>query len=147
MKVINKKARFRYELLDRFEAGIVLTGAEVKSVREGHISLAEAYVRLHSEEIWLVNANISPYKFADNKDYDPTRTRKLLLHRQEIVSLTHKLASKNLVMVPTVIYTHGRRIKLEVALARPKKFWQKKEAIKRKDLDREAERVLGSINK
>lgn len=142
MKIVNKKARFRYQLQDRFEAGIVLTGAEVKSVREGRISLAEAYVRLHNQEVFLINANIAPYKFADNRGYEPTRTRKLLLHRKEITSLSHKLESKNLVMVPTAIYTQGKRIKLEVSLAKPKKLWQKKEAIKKKDLERETEREL-----
>lgn len=142
MKIINKKARFRYQLFDRFETGIVLTGAEVKSIRQGKLSLGEAYVRFHENEIWLVNANISPYQFADNRNYDPTRTRKLLLKRREITSLVHKQESKNLIMVPTAIYTHGKRIKLEIALAKPKKLWQKKEAIKRKDIDRETEREL-----
>lgn len=144
MKIINKKARFKYEILDRAEAGIVLTGAEVKSVRIGHISLAEAYVKIREGEVWLVGANISPYKFADNKNYDPTRSRKLLLSKKEILGLEQKMEAKNLVLAPAAIYTKGKRIKLEIALAKPKKRWEKKETLKRRDIMREMEREAAS---
>lgn len=142
MKIINRKARFRYELLERVEAGIALTGAEVKSIKAHRMSLAEAYVRFHEGEAWLINAMIPPYKFADSRDYDPTRTRKLLLHQRELLSLGQKMAQKNLSLVPTAVYLKNNRVKLEIALARPKKLWQKKEAKKRADIEREMEREL-----
>jgi SsrA-binding protein len=144
MKVINKKARFKYELLDRLEAGVVLTGAEVKSIKQQHLSLGEAHVRLLNGEAWLINAHVAPYPFANTRDYDPTRTRKLLLSRRELLRLTQTLEQKKLVLVPTAVYTKKGRVKIEIALARPKKTWQKKEALKRADLDREAERELSS---
>lgn len=128
--------------MDRLEAGVVLTGAEVKSVKQKRISLGEAYVKLISGEAWLVNAHIAPYQFAANKDYDPTRSRKLLLSRKELLSLSQKMEQKKLVLVPTAAYTKRGRVKIEIALARSKKTWQKKEAKKRKDLDREAERIV-----
>ncbi len=142
MKVINKKARFDYELLDRLECGIALTGPEVKSVKLGHISFSDSYVKFIDNALWLVNANISPYKFADNHDYDPIRSRQLLVHKKELLSLVKKLETQNLTLVPTAIYTHKHRVKLEIALARGKKEWQKKEKIKMRDLEREKQRAL-----
>jgi SsrA-binding protein len=142
MKIINRKARFNYELLDRFEAGIVLTGPEVKSAKAGHVSLAESYVRFLEAGLFLINANISPYKFADNKDYDPIRSRKLLIHKKEMLSLQKKMETKNLSLVPTAMYTKKNLVKLEVAMARGKKEYEKKEKIKRRDLDREKEKSL-----
>jgi len=142
MKIINKKARFRYELLERVEAGVVLTGAEVKSVKAGRMSLAEAYVKIQDGEVWLINATISAYQFADTRDYDPTRTRKLLLHDREILALGQKIEVKHLVLVPTAAYTRGNRVKLEITLARPKKLWQKREVLKRRDIMRETEKSL-----
>ena len=126
------------------EAGIVLTGPEVKSAKASQVSLAEAHVRLRDNEAWLIGATISPYPFADNRAYDPTRTRKILLHKKELLKLSQKMENKNLVLVPTAIYTKKNQVKLEIALAKPKKKWQKKEAKKRADLDREAERELQS---
>lgn len=143
MKIINRKAKFKYEFLDKIEAGIALTGPEVKSIKNGHINLGDAYVRIDpNQEIWLVNANISPYVFADNRHYQPTRSRKLLLHKKEILSLLKKMEAKNLVLVPTACYTRKRQIKMEVALAKAKKQWQKKETIKKRDLEREMQRDL-----
>ena len=146
MKIVNKRARFNYELLDRYEVGIVLTGPEVKSAKAGHLSLVEAYVRLIGEELWLINATISPYKFADNEDYDPVRSRKLLLHRREILSLARKVEGKNLAIVPTAAYTKGSRVKLEIALARGKKEFEKREKIKKRDLEREKARVMKNMH-
>ena len=93
MKIINKKARFNYELLDRLEAGIVLTGPEVKSVKLGHLSLTESYVRILDNQLFLLNAQINPYKFADNQDYDPKRTRKLLVSKKQLIHLSQKIDS------------------------------------------------------
>lgn len=137
MKIINKKIGFDYELLDRIETGVVLTGAEVKSLFAGQASLNEAYVKVIDNELFLVNAHIHPYQFADRRKIDPKRTRKLLLHRKEILSLQMKMQAKNLTLVPTVWYNKGHQIKLEIALARGKKVWQKREAIKKADLARE----------
>ncbi len=143
MKIINRKAKFNYELLDKIEAGIALTGAEVKSVKQGHINLGDAFVRIDpNQEVWLVNANVSPYAFADNRHYDPTRSRKLLLHKKEILSLLKKMEAKHLALVPTACYTVKRQIKIEVALAKGKKQWQKKETIKKRDIEREMQRDL-----
>jgi SsrA-binding protein len=143
MKVVNRKARYNYELLDKFEVGVVLSGAEVKSVKEGKISLDDAFARINDEgEVWLYNAHIHPYQFADNRDYKPTRPRKLLLHKKEIISLKSKVEAKRLVLVPTACYLRGRTIKMELALGKGKKTWDKREAIKRRDLEREAEREL-----
>jgi SsrA-binding protein len=142
MKIINRKARYDYFLLERFEAGISLTGAEVKSVKEGRIRLDESYVRILEDGAWLVNANIAPYQYADSSAYKPTRSRRLLLHKKEILSLTKKMETKNLSLVPVSCYTKKGRIKLEVALARGKKKWDKRAAIRQRDLAREVQRAL-----
>jgi SsrA-binding protein len=142
MKIINKKARFNYDLTDRFEAGIVLTGPEVKSARNGHVSLGESFVRLTGDELYLINATISPYKFAASEDYETKRSRKLLLHKKEIAELKRKMEGTNLTIVPTAMYTKNRRIKFEIALAKGKKQYEKKETKKRADLTREQERAL-----
>ncbi len=142
-KVINRKARFNYELLDRIEAGVVLTGAEVKSVKQGKVSLNESFARIdENQELWLHNTHIHPYQFADNKDYQPTRTRKLLLKKKEILSLTKKTETKNLALVPTAVYTKKGRVKVELAIGRGKKKWDKRAAIKKRDQEREARRAL-----
>ncbi|NMC36595.1 SsrA-binding protein SmpB [Candidatus Beckwithbacteria bacterium] len=146
MKIINRKARFNYELLDRFETGIVLTGAEVKSAKAGHVSLAQAHVRLMGGELFLINATISPYKFAGNQDeQEPNRIRKLLMHKSELLSLTKKMESSNLTLAPTAMYTKHHKVKVEIALARGKKQHQKKQKIKEQDLDREAQKILKTI--
>lgn len=140
MKIVNKKATFDYDILDRFEAGIILSGQEVKSLRGGHGKLEGSFVRLMNAEAYLVNAQIFPYAFARTEGYDPKRTRKLLLHRKEIVSLISKIEGSNLTLIPLSWYTTGRRVKLEVGLARGKKQYQKREKIRREDQKRELER-------
>lgn len=142
MKVFNRQARYEYFLLERFEAGIALTGGEVKSVKEGRIRLDESYVRLLTDGAWLINATIAPYRYASNRDYKPARSRRLLLHGKEILSLTKKMESKNLALVPVSCYTKKGKIKLEVALARGKKSWDKRAAIRQRDLNREAQREM-----
>lgn len=146
MKVVNRKARYEYELLERFEAGIVLTGAEVKSVKKGQVKLDDAFVRIDDNlEAWLINSHVHPYQFSDNKDYNPTKSRKLLLHKKQIISLLKQKESKKLNIIPYSCYTNKGIIKLQLALARPKKKYQKKEVIKRRDLDREMERDLKNL--
>ncbi len=140
MKIVNKKAYFDYTILDRFEAGINLMGAEVKSLKGGHASLDGSFVRLIGSEAYLVNAQIFPYPYARLEHYDPKRTRKLLLHKKEITSLKSKTEGSHLTLVPLFWYTKGPLIKLEIGLARGKKQYEKREAKRREDQKRELER-------
>ena len=137
MKIFNKKAKFNYNLLEKYEAGIALTGKEVKAFRKGAVDLSSTYGKIIDGEVYLVGANFSV-------DTDPTRSRKLLLHKKEITSILTKLKAKRLTLVPTKMYNKRRLVKLELALAKPKKQFSKKESKKRADLDREAERELRS---
>lgn len=140
MKIINKKATFDYEITDRFEAGIALTGPEVKSLRGGHGKLEGAFVRLIGSEAFLVNAEIYPYQFARLEKYDSKRTRKLLMHKKELISLKSKIDGGNLTLVPLSWYTTGRQLKLEVGLARGKKQYEKREKLRKEAQKRELER-------
>ena len=140
MKIVNKRAHFDFDLKERFEAGIHLTGAEVKAIRLGHADLTGSFVRVRGSEAYLVNSKIFPYQFARPENYQESRTRKLLLHKKEIVSLKAKTDGANLTIVPVSLYTTKTYIKVELALGKPKRTFDKKEAIKRKDLDRELER-------
>ena len=145
-KVFNRKARFNYDILERFEAGVILSGPEVKSVKQGNIRLDDAFIRIDkNQEAWLVNSHIHPYKFAMNKDFIPNRSRKILLHAKEILAIQKIIEAKNLALVPTSCYTKKGKVKLELALAKGKKQWQKKEAIKKRDLQREMARELKEI--
>lgn len=142
MKIINRRAQYDYELLERFEAGINLQGQEVKAVREGHADLTGSFARIVGSEAYLVNAKIFPYQFARTENYDLSRTRKLLLHKKEILALKQKTEGSNLTIVPVSMYTTPRLIKVELALAKPRKKFDKKERIKRRDLQREVEAEL-----
>jgi len=134
----NKKAFFNYELLDTFEAGISLLGSEVKSIREGRISLKESYAEVKDGEVFLLHCHISPYEAANRFNHDPRRERKLLLHRREIKRLTGKIKEKGLTLVPTKVLINAKgKIKVEVSLAKGKRSYQKKEVIKERDRDRE----------
>ena len=137
MKVLNRRAKFDYQLFEKFEAGIVLTGAEVKSVKMGRLSLEEAFVRVKDGEAYLFNATIPAYPYSSPRDYQPQRTRKLLLHRQEITSLGSKMKQKNLTLVPVSCYTKRGKIKLEIALGKGKKKFEKKKTIKKRDIERQ----------
>lgn len=141
MRILNRRARHDYQLFENLEAGIALTGSEVKSVRAGRGDLSSAFVRIKDGEAWLVGANIPRYE-AGSKDYDPIRTRKLLLHKNELVSLSTKMAQQNLTLVPISLYTKGRLVKVRVALGKGKKQYEKRDAKRRKDIDREVERAL-----
>lgn len=142
MKITNKRAFYDFEVLERFEAGINLTGAEVKALREGHADLTGAFVKIIGNEAYLLNSKVFPYEYARPENYDPKRTRKLLLHKKELISLKSKTEGSNLTIVPISWYTSSRLIKLEVALGKSKKTFDKKQAIKKKDLDREQEELL-----
>ena len=138
----NKKARFNYELGDRYEAGLVLTGTEVKSLRLGKANLTDAYARIKNGEAWLLSCHISPYPFAHYDNHDPLRPRKLLLHKREIKKLTGKLHEQGYSLIPLAIYFKRGRAKVELALARGKKKYDKRQAIKKRDQQREMARAL-----
>jgi len=143
MQITNKKANFNYILEpERIEAGIALKGAEAKSIRGGRGDLSDAYAKVMGSEIFLVNANI-PYEGIPN--YDPTRSRKLLLHRSEIVSLNTKLKAKKLTLIPLKLYTTGHLVKLQLALGKSKRKFEKKESIKKKDIARELEEEFKQV--
>jgi SsrA-binding protein len=137
----NRKARFNYELLERAEAGIVLTGTEVKSLREGKLNLGDSYCLIErSGEVFLVDAHISPYMAGNRFNVDPLRRRKLLLHKHEIHKLNVKVKEKGLTLVPTRVYFKQGKVKVEIALARGKKVHDKRESIQARDAAREARR-------
>jgi SsrA-binding protein len=140
MKIIstNKKAYFNYEILETYEAGISLVGSEVKSIREGRISLKESYAEIKDGEVFLVNCNISPYEPANRFNHEPRRERKLLLHRREIKRLIGKILEKGLTLVPTKVLINDKgKVKIEISLAKGKRAYQKKEIIKERDRERE----------
>ena len=141
MKITNKKAYFNYDIKDTFEAGIVLTGAEVKSVRDGRCNLADAYVKIIGNELWLVNADIARYKFDSNDDYDSARSRKLLVKRREINKLESKLKQARLTLIPVSMYTTRNLIKVEVGLGKGKRNYEKKNVEKDRDVKRDMARI------
>jgi SsrA-binding protein len=136
----NRKAGHEFFLLDRFEAGIALQGSEIKSVRAGQISLAEAYVRVDGKEAWLEDAHIAPYEQAGPFNHEPRRPRRLLLHRREIRELWDVVRQKGMTIVPTRVYLKNGRATLEIAVAKGKKLYDKREAIAKRDAEREIER-------
>lgn len=139
----NRRAAFDYEILDTYEAGIALHGFEVKAVKAGRMNLAGTFAIIRGNEAWLVNASISPYQAGNTPEsYDPTRTRRLLLHRKEIKELIGAAAQKGLTIVPLRVYASRNRIKVEIALARHKKKQDKREHIKKREAGREIERTL-----
>jgi len=141
MHIVNKKASYEYTILDRIEAGVHLLGSEVKSLRSGRASLEGAFVRLMGSEAYLVNAQIFPYVYARPEGYDPKRTRKLLLHKKELISLKGKIEGANLTLIPLSWYTKGPLVKLEIGIARGKKQYEKREAkraeAEKRDLERD----------
>jgi SsrA-binding protein len=140
----NRQAAFKYNLIERFECGIVLTGTEVKSLRDGNAQLKDSYATIKDGELWLVGAYIAPYPAAARENPDPERTRKLLMHKSEIERLTSQLNERGYTLVPTRIYFTGERsrAKVEIALARGKDLYDKRETIKKRDMQREVQREL-----
>lgn len=136
----NRQARFLYELLDTWEAGIMLLGSEVKSLRAGTVNLTDAYVRFRGDEAWLANCHIGPYSHATAKPHDPLRERKLLLRRTELEKIRRAVQQKGLTVVPTRIYFSGEFVKLQIALGKGKKTIDKRETIKKRDVERRARR-------
>lgn len=140
MKIFNKKATHEYDILERFEAGVSLAGSEVKSIKTGHATLEGSFVRLIDREAFLINAQIFPYIYARPEGYDPKRTRKLLLHKAELIRLKNKLEGANLTLIPLSWYTKGPIVKLEIGLAKGKKQYEKRDQKRREDQRRELER-------
>jgi len=138
----NRKAFHEFHILDRFEAGIELTGSEVKSLREGKGNLKDAYVVIRDNEAIMMNAHISPYSHTGYQGHEPGRDRKLLLNRREIRKLKQTTAEKGLTIIPIKLYFKGSWIKVEIALAKGKKTYDKKEALKQKDINRETAREM-----
>jgi SsrA-binding protein len=138
----NRKARHEYELLERYEAGLVLTGTEVKSLRDGGASLQQAYADVRGDEVWLIGAHIAEYGQGNVQNHEPDRDRKLLLHRREIESLHGKVRERGLTLVPTRLYFKDGKVKVEVALARGKERRDKRRDIAKRDADRQIERAL-----
>ena len=144
MKITNKRAFFDYKLVESFEAGINLFGHEVKSIRLGKADLNGSFVKIIGNEAFLVNAKIFPYQPGQVENYDDRRTRKLLMHKKEIVSFKSKTDGENLTLVPVSMYFKNGFIKLEIALGKGKKKYEKRESIKKRDIERDLEQDLAS---
>lgn len=139
---VNRQAFHNYEILERLEAGIVLTGTEIKSARDGHVNLKDAYGLVKSGEVWLLNCHISPYSHGNFANHDPLRTRKLLLNRSEIRKLIGRTTEKGLTLVPLRLYLKSGRLKCELALGRGRKLHDKREVSRMKTLDKEARQAV-----
>jgi len=144
LKIIatNKKAFHNYHVLERYEAGIVLSGTEVKSLRDGRINLKDSYALVRQGEVFLLNCHISPYSHGNRENQEPTRTRKLLLHKREIQKLIGKTVEKGLSLVPLSVYFKTGRAKVEIAVVKGKKLFDKRETERRKESDRELARIM-----
>jgi SsrA-binding protein len=136
----NRKANFEFFLLEHFEAGIALQGSEIKSIRAGQISLAEAYVQVDGREAWLIGSHIAPYDPASRYNHDPVRPRRLLLHRREIKGLWDAVRQKGVTIVPVKVYLKDGRAKVDIAIGKGKKLYDKRHEIAKRDLEREMDR-------
>lgn len=140
--VNNRHAFHEYYIVDKYEAGAALKGTEVKSVMAGRIQLKESYVAIRDDEVWLFNAHVSPYKYGNQQNHEPIRTRKLLLHRREIEKLKKVTTQKGMTLVVTKVYWNNGRIKFEIGVAKGKKLYDKRETLKRKATDKEISKQL-----
>lgn len=140
--VTNRKARFEYQIIQSFEAGIVLTGTEVKSLRSGKVNLTDAYAVIEANEVWLKSAQISEYKQGNINNHDPFRDRKLLLNKSEIRKFRSKIQEKGYTLIPLSMYFKNGKVKVEIGFALGKKLYDKREAIARKDFNRSQERKI-----
>lgn len=137
MKITNKKAYFDYEILENFEVGIALKGSEVKSIRQGRINLKDAYVKIINDELWLVNADIPRYEYTVDVNYDSFRSRKLLIKKNQLSRIKSKIKQGNLTVVPLSVYTTRGYIKVEIALAKGRKYHEKRKREKERDMERD----------
>jgi len=139
---VNRQAFHNYEIIEKFEAGMVLTGTEIKSAREGRVNLKDAYGLVKNAEIWLLNCHISPYSHGNYANHDPLRTRKLLMHRSEIKRLIGRTTERGLTLVPLKVYLKNGRLKCELALAKGRKVHDKREVSRQKTIDKETRQAL-----
>ncbi|MEO8400136.1 MAG: SsrA-binding protein SmpB [Ignavibacteriaceae bacterium] len=139
---VNRKARYEYTIIQTYEAGIVLQGTEVKALRQGKANLVDSYAAIKENELWLFSLHISPYEQGNINNHEPTRTRKLLLNRSEIRKLIGKTKEKGLTLVPLRLYFKNGKVKIEIALAKGKKVYDKREAIAKRDMQRDQERKI-----
>jgi len=139
--VTNRKANFEYEIVSRFEAGLVLMGTEVKSLRAGKANLQEAYGRIKNDEVWLINSHINEYNFGNINNHEPTRSRKLLLNKKEIRKIKQLLQEKGLTLIPLKLYFKDSLVKAEIGIARGKKLYDKRESIKKRETERKLSRI------
>lgn len=137
----NRKANFQYEILNRYEAGLVLLGTEVKSLRESKVNLQDSYAKFFGKELWLLNSHISEFKFGNINNHDPIRKRKLLFNKRELRKIKAQLEEKGLTMIPTKIYFKGSIVKIEMSLARGKKMYDKRQSIKKRETERKLKRI------
>jgi SsrA-binding protein len=149
MKVLtdNRRARHEYHIVEAFEAGIALTGTEVKSCRAKHISLAEAYARVIGGELWLIGSHIAPYEQGNRNNHEPVRNRKLLMHRREIVRLKQAIEAKGMTLAPLKVYLEKGRIKVEIGLCQGKNVRDKRQDLKKREDERETRRVVASATR
>jgi SsrA-binding protein len=137
----NRKANFQYEILNRYEAGLVLLGTEVKSLRDSKVNLQDSYGRFIADELWLLNCHISEFKYGNINNHDPIRKRKLLFNKRELKKIRAQLEEKGLTLVPTKIYFKDSLVKIEMAIARGKKMYDKRQTIKQRDTERKLKRI------
>lgn len=142
MEILNRKARYDYEIEDTLEVGIVLTGTEIKSVRAGKANIKDSYAIIRNNELYLLNSNISEYTNGNRFNHEETRTRKLLAHKKEILKLKNKLELEGYTLIPLKMYFNKGKLKVLIGIAKGKKNYNKKEAIKNRDLDREAQKYM-----
>lgn len=142
MEILNRQARYNYEIIDAFEVGIVLKGTEIKSIRNGKANLKDSYAIIKHGELFLLNMHISPYEQGNIFNHEETRTRKLLMHKKEIIKLENKLTLEGNTLVPLKLYFKNGKAKIELALAKGKKLYDKREAIKKRDIEREIKKNM-----
>ncbi len=142
MEIINRKARFDYEIEDEYEAGIVLKGTEIKSIRNGKANIKDSYAIIRNNELYLLNSNISLYEEGNRFNHEETRTRKLLMHKREILKLKDKLEKEGYTLIPLKMYFKGSKLKVLIGLAKGKKNYDKREAIKKRDTEREMQKII-----
>lgn len=140
--VTNRRARYNYDVMDTVEAGLVLTGTEIKAIREGRVNLSDSYAKPEDGELWLVNAHIAQYSAGSGNNHDPTRPRKLLLHKDQIVRLSRQVTERGLTLVPMRLYIKHHRAKVELGIARGRKLYDKRRAIVEREREREAQQAM-----
>ena len=142
---VNRRARYDYEILDSIEAGLSLLGTEIKAMREGRATIAEAFGKVEKGQMWLMNAHISPYSAAGSESHDPTRPRKLLLHKEQIARLSKQVDERGLTLIPLRLYLKGHRAKVELALAKGRRRYDKRRAIIDRDREKEARQAIRRV--